>query len=274
MRRLATVPARVNIIGEHTDYAGGLALPFTINSRLELEANFSATEYIGDDTIIELWKEAGGPVAELKLQSDIPIGKGLSSSAALCIAIATCVTGQVGNMQTCLLAQQIEHRVLGTQCGLLDQMAMIYAKQGYATMIDFSTNSIEEIEMPVTWKFKLIDSGIHRTLADTNYGPNLAVKNDHVIAENNRVIQAKSASAKELGELLNQSHESLIKLGVSLPSIDTKVHELQQMSGVLGARMMGGGFGGMILVLVNDDTVLPEFPLVESSGPATLEILH
>ena len=76
----------MNIIGEHTDYAGGLALPFTINSRLELEANFSATEYIGDDTIIELWKEAGGPVAELKLQSDIPIGKGLSSSAALCIA--------------------------------------------------------------------------------------------------------------------------------------------------------------------------------------------
>ena len=141
-------------------------------------------------------------------------------------------------MHTCLLAQQIEHRVLGTQCGLLDQMAMIYAKQGYATMIDFSANTIEEIEMPLTWKFKLIDSGIHRALADTNYGPNLAVKNGHVIAENNRVIQAQSASAKELGELLNLSHESLIKLGVSLPSIDSKVHELQQMSGVLGLSLI------------------------------------
>ena len=273
MRRRASVPARVNIIGEHTDYAGGLALPFTINSRLELEANFSATEYIGDATIIELWKEAGGPVAELKLQSDIPIGKGLSSSAALCIAIASCVTGQLANMQTCHLAQQIEHRVLGTKCGLLDQMAMVYAKQGYATMINFSTYSIENIEMPRTWKFKLIDSGIHRKLADTNYGPNLSKNSDHVIAENNRVMQAQNASAEELGDLLNKSHESLINLGVSLPSIDSKVSELQQMNGVLGARMMGGGFGGMILVLVNDETVLPEYPLVESSGPATLEII-
>lgn len=273
MRRRATVPARVNIIGEHTDYAGGLALPFTMEARLVLDANFSVTEYIGDPTIIELWKEAGGPVAELKLHSDIPIGKGLSSSGALCTAIATCVTGQVGNMQTCILAQQIEHRILGTKCGLLDQMAMIYAKQGYATLIDFSNNSIEEIKMPLTWKFKLVDSGIHRTLADTNYGPKLSTNSDHVIDENRRVLLALNASAEELGKLLNQSHQSLIQLGVSLPSIDTKVHELQQVSGVLGARMMGGGFGGMILVLVTDDSVLPEIPLVESSGPATLEIL-
>ena len=103
----------MNIIGEHTDYAGGLALPFTINSRLELEANFSATEYIGDDTIIELWKEAGGPVAELKHKVTFQLVRVILIRSIVYRNRHVCHWPS-RNMQTCLLAQQIEHRVLGT----------------------------------------------------------------------------------------------------------------------------------------------------------------
>ena len=71
--------------------------------------------------------------------------------------------------------------------------------------------------------------------------------------------------------MLNQSHESLRKLGVSLPEIDEFVYELQSTDGVLGARMMGGGFGGMIIALVSDEEILPNAMLASSSGTFTFE---
>ena len=86
-----------------------------------------------------------------------------------------------------------------------------------------------------------------------------------------RVLDSRGASAGYLGQLLNQSHSSLISLGVSLAEIDRMVDDLQRTDGVLGARMMGGGFGGMILVLVEDEGVLPSIPVVVSSDSARLE---
>ncbi len=271
MRRRATVPARVNIIGEHTDHSNGLALPFAIQERLVLEVDLTAEEYIGPQSVVELWMAAGGPPAVLSVDSNIPIGKGMSSSAALCVAIALCVSGETGTIETCHLAQRIEHQVLGTKCGLLDQMAMVFAKKNHATLIDFSSHSIEWVELPLTWQFKLYDSHIHRTLSSTEYGIESNYQRKHVEEENLRVIQALNSNPRQLGDLLNQSHKSLQKLGVSLPEIDEKVLQLQQMAGVHGARMMGGGFGGMILVLVEDEHVLPEAITVMSSGPATIE---
>ena len=71
------------------------------------------------------------------------------------------------------------------------------------------------------------------------------------------------------------SHNGLKNLyEVSCAELDFIVDYTKKLKYVVGSRMMGGGFGGMILVLVNDDTVLPEYPLVESSGPPTLEIIH
>ena len=271
MKRRATVPARINIIGEHTDYGGGLALPFAIDQKLVLEVNFDSNEYLGNSTAIELWKAAGGPPALLNVQSNIPIGKGMSSSAALCVAISMCVTGQERTLATCLLAQKIEHEILGTKCGLLDQMAVVFAKKNHASLIDFGNNSIEHIKLVDSWKFKLVDSGVHRNLAETDYSLNIDKRSVHVIEESNRVLLARQASAMELGDLLNQSHESLRKLGVSLPIIDEAVKQLQETDGVHGARMMGGGFGGMILVLVDDAGVLPEIPIASSSSSAVLE---
>ena len=70
---------------------------------------------------------------------------------------------------------------------------------------------------------------------------------------------------------MNQSHESLKLLGVSLPEIDEKIKSLQSTKGVYGARMMGGGFGGMILTLVENPEILPDYSLVSSSSSAVLK---
>ncbi len=267
----AIVPARINIIGEHTDYKGGLSLPFTIDSHLILEAKKSNKGFSGDPTVVELWKAAGGGPANLVVSSGIPIGKGMSSSAALCLAVILCTKKLSNPLEICKEAQRIEHEVLKTPCGLLDQMAMMFAKKGKATLIDFSDNSVVYLDLPNNWHFKLVDSGFHRALSSTNYDKQNDYLKTHVIEENSRVKKALTACAKELGILLNQSHESLKLLGVSLPEIDEKVKSLQSTKGVYGARMMGGGFGGMILTLVESPEILPNIPLVSSSGSAVLK---
>ena len=132
---------------------------------------------------------------------------------------------------------------------------------------------IEYIKIRESWKFKLVDSGIHRPLAQTDYDFTLNKCDRHVNEESKRVLLACDASSNQLGILLNESHESLRKLGVSLPAIDARVKQLQELEGVYGARMMGGGFGGMTLVLVNDNSVLPEIPIAHSSSSAFLEEL-
>ena len=86
----------------------------------------------------------------------------------------------------------------------------------------------------------------------------MCIRDRLVEEENERVSKAISASPKELGLLLNASHQSLQRIGVSLKAMDKRVTELQHTQGVLGARMMGGGFGGMILVLVEHQGILPE----------------
>lgn len=271
MHRRATVPARVNIIGEHTDYAGGLSLPFAIDKHLTLDAIEQDDGYSGDDIVVELWKAAGGGPATLEVSSEIPIGQGLSSSAALCLAVVLCAHGEIKPLDACKEAQRIEHEVLKTPCGLLDQMAMMYAKQGCASLIDFSNNTVVSIDIPDLWTFKLVYSGIHRDLSSTTYSEDNEYLDIHIEEENNRVRKASTASSQILGVLLNQSHSSLQKLGVSHPEVDAQVDALQATEGVLGARMMGGGFGGMILVLVENPDILPRIEIVESSGPALLE---
>ena len=271
MHRRVIVPARVNIIGEHTDYANGLALPFAIDKKLELVIKPLNSGFRGDESVIAMWQALGGYPAELTITSEIPIGKGMSSSAALCVALVVGLNPNQDKMAICRAAQQLEHDILGTPCGLLDQMAIVYAKENHATKINFESLSVEHIPLPESWKFKLVDSSIHRRLSDVDYQTNTAYLESHLKEENERVTNAVVAGAEELGRLLNQSHESLRKLGVSLSEIDELVYELQSTDGVLGARMMGGGFGGMIITLVNDEEILPDAMLVSSSGTITFE---
>lgn len=259
MHRIASIPARINIIGEHTDYAGGLSFAFAAPQRLTLKATAIPEGFEGESTIVSLWKEAKGWPAQLTVTSEIPIGAGMSSSAALCLAIVLCVDKDIEPLQACREAQRIEHAILKTECGLLDQMAMMFSKPNHGTFIDFSTNGTIQHHIPDSHVFKLIDSGIHRTLGDIDYQKSVdqQTKNRHVKEENQRVKDAIKASPEQLGLLLNASHESLRTIGVSLEEIDQQVMTLQNTPGVWGARMMGGGFGGMILVLVEDEEILP-----------------
>ena len=274
MKRRASIPGRINIIGEHTDYAEGCSLAFASQHRLVLEAEFVDDGYHGEPTVVALWKEAGGPPAQLEVTSSIPIGKGMSSSAALCLSIVLCVHGgSIDKQAACEEAQRLEHVVLGTPCGLLDQMTMMHALEGTCVLIDFSTKTTRTISIPSDWTFKLVDSGIHRTLNSKDYRTTSTeeTKRSHVESENRRVEEAMNSDSEALGKLLNETHESLKTIGVSTPEVDALVASLQSTEGVLGARMMGGGFGGMILVLVENESVLPEYETMVPSRPGFVE---
>jgi galactokinase len=146
-------------------------------------------------------------------------------------------------------------------------MAMMYSKPNHAVLIDFTNHTTKLYLLSESHVFKLIDSGIHRRLEEVDYRTSAdeQTKNIHVGEENERVMNAIEASSVELGLLLNASHESLRTIGVSLEEVDQQVTALQNTPGVLGARMMGGGFGGMILVLVEHEEILPEAAHVQAS---------
>ena len=277
MRRIAIVPARANILGEYTDHRGGLSLPFATQHRLTLNASEREQGFTGKGDIVSLWKAAGGWPADLELESKIPIGAGMSSSAALCVALALCINGKRSHMEPCLEAQRIEHEFLGTPCGLLDPIAITHSSEKHAVTIDFSDLSVKPFRIPEEWKFKIIDTGVRRHLKDTSYGlSNVAedVWKKHVAEESKRVREAISCDPYQLGKLLNQSHFSLsYRIGASTPEIDQLVEPVQSTKGVLGARLMGGGFGGMILAIVENNIEVPGTTIVPSESAILQEFI-
>ena len=274
MRVTASVPARINIIGEHTDHFGGLSLTFSSQHRLELSATPREGGIRGNQTVTSLWEAAGGWSADLVVDSNIPIGAGLSSSAALCVAIVMCSQNKIDPMEISLEAQRIENQVLHSNCGLMDQISITHSTEGLATLLDYSRMSIENFRMPDDWRFKLVDTGIRRSLSETNYSSSeidIETRRIHAEQESERVRHALSSDARALGGIINESHASISdNIRSSTPEIDTMVKEIQGIAGVLGARLMGGGFGGMILALVEEKDALSGELLV-SSGSAFLQ---
>ena len=156
----------------------------------------------------------------------------------------------------------------------MDQISITHSKEGIATLLDFSRMSIEGFRMPDDWRFKLVDTGIRRSLSETNYSSyevKIGTRRMHAKEESARVRAALSSDARALGTILNESHASISdNIRASTPEIDNMVKEIQNTAGVLGARLMGGGFGGMILALIEEEDVLPGELLV-SSGSAFLQ---
>ena len=274
MKRTASVPARINIIGEHTDRFAGLSLTFSSQHRLKLTATACDDENRGNQTAVRLWEAAGGWPADLNVETDIPIGAGLSSSAALCVAIVLCSQNTIDPMQASIEAQRIEHQVLDSNCGLMDQITITHSTRGHATLLDYSEMSVEDFRIPSDWRFKLVDTGIRRSLSETDYRrekSNLESRQEHARGESARVRDALSSDATGLGGLLNESHASVSEnVRASTPEIDSMVREIQSTPGVLGARLMGGGFGGMILALVEKDDALPG-DILMASDPAFVQ---
>ncbi|MEI8148294.1 MAG: galactokinase family protein [Actinomycetes bacterium] len=218
--------------------------------------------------------------------STLPEGSGLSSSAAYlgALVLAAGHTGDI--MTTATLMQELEAEC-GSRVGLLDQLAVLGTRGHHALRIDFVDNTTSDVVLPGEWAWTAVHSGEHRSLAETRYaerraqcdeiagvlGPwrTITVKDierldsellqhraRHVTTETARVDEMIAAMQANdpvrAGLLLNESHASLRDdFEVSTAGIDALANELQRRPGVYGARLVGGGFGGCLLVLHRSD---------------------
>src|SRR5947209_13490533 len=143
---VAFAPGRVNLIGEHTDYNDGLSLPFAIARGVTVIAtptegagvvvDAPGAERFVPGVVAELGFTGG---ARLSIRSDLPIGAGLSSSAALCVALALALGGDAGDpVALARLCSRVENEWVGAQTGLLDQLASLLGRDGHALRIDFA----------------------------------------------------------------------------------------------------------------------------------------
>jgi galactokinase len=331
----AFAPGRMNLIGEHTDYNDGLALPFAVAAGVTVTAtqlDGGTVEAIAHDLgdrdefpLIEPAPAEGwrafvhGATAELQrlgyalpgarveITGDLPQGAGLSSSAALelalCLALIELSGGEPPELvELARLGQRIEHDWVGAQTGLLDQLASLSGAAGQAVLIDFRTLELEHlplelgehtlVTLPSGESHANAASGYNRRRAecaeaahrmgveslrdaliqDLHMLPEvLARRARHVISENGRVLGAVTALRRgdfdKLGQLLDLSHASLRDdYEVSTPAVERAVAALKS-AGALGARVVGGGFGGNVLGLMPPGTVAPAGATVVSPGP-------
>ena len=187
---VAVAPGRVNLIGDHTDYAGGLALPMAID--LATTATFRPgpaplrlrSRTTGDDVLVgPVGAQAPGSLAAmgaglrdvlgvttglLEISSSLPIGAGLSSSASLLIAGALALGAPERGTPLALLCQEAE-RLAGQDVGLLDQLAIIHGQRGHAVLVDFSTLRTSPVMIPEDVDIVIVHSGEHRSLATGAY---------------------------------------------------------------------------------------------------------
>lgn len=313
----AFAPGRVNLIGEHTDYNEGLCLPFAIERgvtvTLEPRAGGEiAAPGVPDDdpyvagTVAEL-RAAGidPPGCDIEVSGDLPQGAGLSSSAALCVALSLALCAAAGAnppppVELARLCSRVESEHAGADTGLLDQLACLLGEEGRAVRLDMRALDWESVELELEGHLlAVLDSGASRSLARSGYNERreecrraaellgldslrdardgaglpepLGRRVRHVILENQRVEAAVAAlEARDpaaLGELLDASHASLRDdYEVSVPEAERAV-EACHAAGALGARIMGGGFGGSVLGLFPAGARLPEGATAVSPGP-------
>ncbi len=316
-------PGRVNLIGEHTDYNEGFVLPFALSRGILAAAGRR------EDGIVELlsrqapggsiairidslapgaipgwagypagvvWalRAAGHPVpgVSLAIDSDLPRGAGLSSSAALECAVALALSDlyqlAVPRSELVLIAQRAENDFVGVPCGIMDQSASLLCQPGQALLLDCRTSETAGVPFdPAAYGLELlvIDTGARRELAGGDYasrrgeceqaaralglrslrdiadaaqiarqltGP-LARRARHVFTENQRVGETvrllRAGQLSAVGALLTASHASLRDdFQISWPEADATV-DAATGAGALGARMIGGGFGGSVIAL-------------------------
>jgi galactokinase len=332
----AFAPGRVNLIGEHTDYNDGLALPFAITSGVTVTARAptrpdTVTVHASDlhqrdsFALAEPERARGwrafvrGAVSELQLagyalaatdltiRGDVPRGRGLSSSAALEVSVCLALLGIAGQpvgdrVALARICSRVEREWVGAQTGLLDQLASLQSSEGNALRIDFRTLECRDVPLRLGGhRFVAVDSGESRSLQSSGYNARreecaeacrlLGVESlrdataadagslpsplnrrvRHVIYENARVDAAVAAltagDMDRLGELLNASHASLRDdYEISTPAVDATVARLRE-HGALGARIVGGGFGGSVLALLAPGAPLPEGAIELVPGP-------
>ena len=331
--RLFSAPGRVNLIGEHTDYNDGFVLPMAIDRRtvvamaprndgrvrclstefdepIEFELNADLkpahdwANHVRGVAACLLRDEYNLRGADLLIASDVPLGAGLSSSAALEIAVGygllKLAEHVVDPVRLALAAQKAEHEFAGTQCGVMDQFIACLAREGHALKIDCRTLEYEAVPVDLSdARVVVVNSMVKHELASSEYNQRRAEceeavrrlaghlpgiqslrdveleefdqwadalpepirrRANHVITENARTLAAVEAlrlgQLSHFGKLMKASHESLREdYQVSCRELDLLVEIAGRHSGVYGARMTGGGFGGCTVNLVKTDQV-------------------
>ncbi|MDQ6772179.1 MAG: galactokinase [Candidatus Dormibacteraeota bacterium] len=265
---LGRAPGRVNLIGEHVDYLGGVVLAAAIDRHVTVRGHPAAewsmaSEVEGGLAYAQaMAAELGcGPQA-LAIDSTVPTGAGVSSSAALLVALAAGLAPEMDGVAAALACQRAEQRATGVQVGVMDQFASALGRRGYALLIDTATLRHRLVPFPEDLVIAVLDSGVHRRLADTAYNQRrreaesgMPARRRHVESEVARVhafvAALEGGDHRRLGVLLTESHVSLRDdFEVSTPAVDAVVERAWAAPGCLGARIMGAGFGGSILALV------------------------
>jgi galactokinase len=319
---VAAAPGRVNLIGEHIDYSDGFVLPFAIKDRTLVAARKR------DDSMVRiasaqrrnkivtvdiskvkpglkgeweryalgvLWALGVKDGVDLLIDGHVPLGAGLSSSAALECSVATAMNHlfDLGfNLEELArLTQKAENQYVGVPCGIMDQSVSLMATQGSALLLDCRDLSTKNIPFDVAssgLELLIIDTQAHHALTDGGYAERRAscesvvgklgirslreltmeqlensrgsltetefVRARHAVTEMKRVLDCVQALSDsdfaKVGELINQSHASLRDdYTVSCPELDTAV-DAALAAGALGSRMVGGGFGGSAIALI------------------------
>ncbi len=332
----AFAPGRVNLIGEHTDYSGGLVLPMALDMGITVEGRRGGDRLRLFSEQVDSEVEAALPVpsdlvsttddwgrfplavaAELGLRegfdgvvrSTMPAGgTGLSSSSALtvaCLLAFGALENDTVDERKALAreARRIEAVATGVQSGIMDQLISLVAVEGSATMIDCHTLDLEPVALPAGLEVVVFHSGQPRQLADSAYNarrasceeierrigplrtatvddiatlddPELRRRGRHVVTENGRVREMMAAFVAgdlvRCGELLDEGHRSLsTDYEVSTPVVDEVQARVSARPGVLGARMVGGGFGGALVAFCEPgaDLGVDTWSIVAKPGP-------
>lgn len=261
-------PGRVNLIGEHVDYLGGLVLPAAVDRHVEVvgrpagEWSIESNVKTGLAYVRAIGEELGAAAQAVRVTSDVPPGAGISSSAALLVALAVGLRPEMDGQRAALACQRAEQHATGVQVGVMDHFASALGRRGHALLLDCATLEYEVIPFPDELAIAVIDSGEHRSLARTPYNerrreaeagqPKRRRHVDSEIARVHAFVEAlKRRDFASVGRLLKESHQSLRDdFEVSTPTVDGLVERAWASPGCYGARIMGGGFGGSILALV------------------------
>ena len=324
---IASAPGRVNLIGEHIDYSQGFVLPFAITYRTTAQIRRREDQLIRirskqqiDDVVTSsiadltpgsqggweryvlgvIWALGISDGVDIEIDGDVPLGAGLSSSAALECAVATGLNELfslgLDNKQLALLAQKAENEYVGVPCGIMDQSVSIMAEAGSALLLDCRDLSTTLVPFDLGasgLELLIIDTQAHHALVDGEYAKRrqacesacsklhisslrdiemsalvaqrelLTVEEfkraHHAVSEMARTLEAVDVLQRKdfvaLGSLVTQSHVSLRDdYEVSCPELNCAV-DVALARGALGARMVGGGFGGSAIALAEQGQI-------------------
>ena len=326
-------PGRVNIIGEHTDYNNGFVLPAAIDKAVYVgiskrsddqiflyseefneEHNTDLVTVMPTDKqwpnyilgVVDQLKKRGYEIHgfNLNIDGDVPVGAGLSSSAAVECSVVFALNEifelGIEKEELAEIGQKAEHTFAKVMCGIMDQFASVFGKEDHVIKLDCQTLDYEYVPLKLEgYKLLLLNTNVKHSLASSEYntrraecaegvelinsgGENVTSLREvtidmldrhvkpqnetvyrrckYVVEENQRLLTAcealQNGDLETLGQKMYGSHDGLSKeYEVSCKELDFLVEAVRDNPAVLGARMMGGGFGGCTINIVKEEEI-------------------